>query len=332
MIFPFAFAFFSFSVTWKSESASAIDYVHRCIKITNDPAKCQLFAYSMFGKFAYAGKKSGKQDRANIAAIKNLIIQEQIKKLKEQEASNNWVSEDMNDEFVNSPFHRTLHGKFSDNETAQITIDEDTDDENYPDVICDKPNSVSRKGKCVCHKNHPYGDPIKTGCWGCSIPCMSGASCISQDFCRCPNFYIGDGIRNCTMHTPVVLSVKGRISDATVVVMIEDVPWPVPYPVHCRIGYDITNGTLMSRNRIECKSLAMLHSHSVVSVSWDKTTWSKEEPKLEFEDLPWVMSVTEFCVILCISFVFSCFCFRYYKKISDINFKEADLFELAFEL
>ena len=326
------FSFFSLSITWKSESASASEYVRKCFKITNDEAKCQLLSFALFGKLSYAGKKSAKQGKGDIYAIKNLIRMEELQKHMEIEVGNSWIPEDLNDKFVDSPFHRSIHGKIIENETVEYKEDEEKYDENYPNLICDKPNSIARRGRCVCKKDHPYGDPVKTGCWGCSIPCTSGATCISQDFCMCPNFYVGDGIRNCTMHTPVVLSVKGRISDATVVVIIEEVPWTVPYPVYCRIGYDITNGTLMSRNRIECKSLAMIHSKSVVSVSWDKTTWSKEEPKLEFEDIPWIMSITEFCIILFITFILSCFFFRYYKKLSDINYKEADLFELAFEL
>ena len=308
------------------------DYVRKCTKNTNDEAKCQLLGFALYGKLNYVGKSERNPRINNIYAIKKIIREEELQKLHNEE-DNTWIPEDANDKFLESQFERNNYGKViePDSDTIRIT-DYAEEEEKYPDVICDKPNTVLRRGKCICHRDHPYGDPVKTGCWGCSIPCASGATCISQDFCRCPNFYVGDGIRNCTMHTPVVLSVKGSVSDATVVVIIEDVPWTVPYPVYCRIGYDITDGTLMSRNRIECKSLAILHSKSIVSVSWDKNTWSKEEPRLEFDNMPWIMTIPQFAAILAVTFVMSCFCFRYYRKISDINYQEADLFELAFEL
>ena len=318
----------SFSVQWRGGRTSASEYVRTCSEITNDEAKCQLLAFALFGRLSYSGKRNNKLGMSSIYAIQNLIRREDLKKQFEND-DNSWIPEDANDKFFSARSKRYSASKIIEKEEQE----EETDDsEEYPNVICDKPNAVSRHGKCVCHKNHPYGDPDKTGCWGCSIPCASGASCISQDFCRCPNFYIGDGIRNCTMHTPVVLSVKGRISDSTVVVMIEEVPWIVPYPVYCRIGYDVTNGTLMSRNRIECKSLAMLHSKAIVAVSWDKNTWSKEEPKLDFEGIPWILSISEFCVILVVTFIISCFAFRYYRKYSDVVYKETDLFELAFQI
>ncbi|EAY15462.1 hypothetical protein TVAG_252750 [Trichomonas vaginalis G3] len=290
-----------------------------------DLAKCQLQTYALFRQFPYSGRKTN-EDRHNVhSLVKKMIWKEQIDQIG-QKSKDSWIS----DEYTESNESKIQLSNDNPSESNHINTKYNYDD--YPDIICELRNTLAYKGKCICTSGHPYGDPYTTGCWGCSNPCASGATCISEDLCRCPNFYVGDGIRNCTLHIPVVRMARGRIPESTAEVIIDEVPWRIPSNLYCKIGYDVTPGVLITKNKIECKSVAPINSRYLVSVSWDRVAWSSGEIYLEYENIPWVFTLTQFCLFLVLCFLSTCVLFRYYKKFRKVYETEADLFDLAMEI
>lgn len=320
--------FFIFPFRGSSASSSVYDgslkYFEKCVKIEKDEAKCQFQTFSLFGQFPFAGRKTNKYKNKMEAVVKKMIWKEQIENMKKN-SKNKWISED----YVGKNQDTQLLQDQKLQESMSFLV---YDYDNYPDIVCDLKNTIAYKGKCICAPDYPFGDPYKTGCWGCSISCANGATCISQDFCRCPQLYVGDGIRNCSLHIPNIKMALGRIKDSVAEVIIDEVMWDVPSNIYCKIGYDVTQGTLVSKNKVECKTVAQINSKPIVSLSWDRVVWSNNEVFLEYIGVPWIFTLSQFLCFTFACFIFSYIIFRYYRKIQVIRNSEADIFDAAMNI
>ena len=172
----------------------------------------------------------------------------------------------------------------------------------YSEPRCQFVNTIEENGICKCKSEFPYGDPYGGGCWQCKPKCLHNSICKGPNYCICPLFHVGDGVNYCSVHIPAIVGLYGRISDSTAIIYIDPIEFPLYSQVFCRIGNEISVGSLVSKNKIECKSSSFMFDAPKVQVSWNMLNWSNQEFHLDYFGKKHIVSIQEF-VIFTLSFI-----------------------------
>ncbi|EAX96684.1 hypothetical protein TVAG_489670 [Trichomonas vaginalis G3] len=191
----------------------------------------------------------------------------------------NEIEDDRKEKFLEN--RRSFGYDSFDQEISKKLVEEEPEDEISDDEgikWCSGPHTFTNvHGKCVCIPGY-HGDwPIQTrGCWKCKSTCHRDAECLFTGGCRCMNGLIGDGIKECSIPVPKIVSFipSGGVSDTNFVFDFLIETNYKPYSAFCNASGILVSGELIGAS----SSINCTFPHNVdltrLSISFDRLHWS----------------------------------------------------------
>lgn len=181
-------------------------------------------------------------------------------------------------------------------------------------LACPKPNMMLNGNECVCKPGY-QGDK-EQGCWKCGL-CHQSANCVSPGVCKCIEGLIGDGVRQCNFPIPKIKDITPDQITTEVAEVLVNLDQDSKYfaaQVYCRFNNKYTVGTMLDQRTIACDTPEDLSDkHTLISVSFDNMTWSKENIILEktdaFEEIrrkmPWglIIFIISMAILIYLLFI-----------------------------
>ena len=157
---------------------------------------------------------------------------------------------------------------------------EDFEPEIQLTIVCNGPNTKkNQNGFCECLEGYDIGDPSsKYGCYKCDKNCHKNATCIYPGKCNCLHGLIGDGINNCKIPIPSIISTnltKINNFNESILILINN-PSNYSKEIYIKFGKLILNGIFLNSTSILCFSPLINSSAIKLSISFDSTNWSNE--------------------------------------------------------
>ena len=162
-------------------------------------------------------------------------------------------------------------------------------------------NSIECKGfntvmafnnECVCVDGFPYGDPNSDeGCYRCNENCHKLSKCEYPGKCVCTPPYHGDGIFDCSLDIPSLISFSpsnGTTNGGTNIQIhfaySNNNKEKNPDVAYCRFGALVVRSESVSDTIITCQTPPHRAKPAFLSISFDTITWSKDDVFFNFVD------------------------------------------------
>ena len=145
------------------------------------------------------------------------------------------------------------------------------------------------RGQCVCVNDFPFGDPeSEYGCFNCNDICHIHANCVYPGICQCMKPYKGDGMLNCSVELPHIISVSPSIgsTDGGTNVSIqfsyrESLENKTGY---CKFGPLTVKAEAIVNDTIICITPPHQRAFAFLSISFDTIAWSKDKVFFSFKN------------------------------------------------
>lgn len=146
-------------------------------------------------------------------------------------------------------------------------------------ISCNYPNTkFSDNQICECLSNQFYGDPFSSkGCLPCKNQCHTNGYCNKNGKCKCKKNFLGDGINNCSLVTPKIISTSGKkcsVDQKEIYFSFKSSPGFVPNKVFCRFGSYYFESERINRTFVKCPCPMLRESTVLSGISFDQENWS----------------------------------------------------------
>lgn len=161
-------------------------------------------------------------------------------------------------------------------------------------IECKGPNTVMAfNNECVCIDGFPYGNPMTNeGCYKCNKKCHKLSKCEYPGKCVCNPPYHGDGIDDCSLDIPHLISVSpnnGTTNGGTDIQIHYKYSnynnESTPKNAFCRFGSLVVRSKSVSDTLIICQTPPHRAKPAFLSISFDTFSWSKEDVFFNFIEI-----------------------------------------------
>ena len=159
---------------------------------------------------------------------------------------------------------------------------------------CTIPNTIPKRGKCVCSPSFFGDDPVtERGCWKCAPECHKYAKCFFPGKCICSHSLLGDGVTECSPPIPQLSSftiIKNTYFQ-TLRIYANYVPLIFhPLFAFCKFGTNLSHGLVYHNSSVSCLIPNEVSSPISFSISFDAIHFSIPK-EISFENISQQISI-----------------------------------------